>query len=266
MVQKHNEPAAAAWNQGGAEYDTVSYALSDALSHAAHRLWAQPGEKVLDIATGTGWTARNVARSGAQVVGIDIAEQLLGAARELSHLAAPPIEFRQADAEALPFADASFDAAISTFGIMFAGNQQQAANEAGRVIKRGGRLVIAAWTSEPTGYIARFFGVIGKYSAAPPPAASPLAWGERNHVRALLRDQFDLAFEDGVSRYYCPSGAAFWDEYSKGFGPIRQLVAGLDRPKREALRQDFIDFHEAFRTPTGITVDRHYLLTLGTRR
>jgi len=68
MVQEHNKAAADAWNQGGADYDAISYAVSDALAHAAQRLWAQPGERVLDIATGTGWTARNVARAGAQVV------------------------------------------------------------------------------------------------------------------------------------------------------------------------------------------------------
>lgn len=265
MVQEHNKAAANAWDQGGADYDGISYAISDALAHAAQRLWAQRGERVLDIATGTGWTARNVARTGARVVAIDIAAELLNAARALSALATPSIDFQLADAEALPFADGSFDAVISTFGIMFAGDQQLAASEAARVCRSGGRLVVAAWSPEPNGYIARFFATIAKYNPRPAPALSPLTWGDPEKVQALLGRAFDLSFETGVSRYFCPSGVAFWDEYRRGFGPIRQLEASLDGARQTALRQDFIDLHEAYRTPTGITLERGYLLTLGTR-
>ena len=266
MVQDHNKAAADAWNQGGADYDAISYAISDALAHAAQRLWAQPGERVLDIATGTGWTARNVARAGAQVVAIDIATELLNAAKALSALTTPSIDFQPADAEALPFADASFDAVISTFGIMFAGDQGRAASEAARVCRPGGRVVVAAWSPEPNGYIARFFSTIAKYSPLPAPSPSPLTWGDQEKVQALLGRAFDLSFETGVSRFYCPSGVAFWDEYRKGFGPIRQLEGRLDSARQAALRQDFLDLHEAYRTPTGITLERSYLLTLGTRR
>jgi ubiquinone/menaquinone biosynthesis C-methylase UbiE len=266
MAMDHNKAAAKSWNQGGADYDRISYAFSDALGHAAQRLWARPGERVLDIATGTGWTARNVARSGAQVVAIDIAKDLLGAARALSTVAAPPIDFQNADAEALPFADASFDAVISTFGIMFAGNQQQAAAEAARVCRSGGRLVITAWSPDPGGYVARLLAMMGRHSPQPAPAVSPLEWGDRNKVRALLGSDFDLSFETGVSHSYCPSGAQAWDEYWKGFGPVHLLLSSLDDARRTALRQDFIDLHEAYRTPAGITIERSYLLTLGTRR
>src|SRR5215472_8679277 len=195
MVQDHNKAAADAWNQGGADYDAISYAISDALAHATQRLWAQPGERVLDIATGTGWTARNVARAGAQVVAIDIATELLNAAEALSALTTPPIDFQPADAEALPFADASFDAVISTFGIMFAGDPQQASSEAARVCRPGGRLVVAAWSPEPNGYIAKFFSTIAKYSPPPAPSPSPLTWGDQGNVEALLSRAFDLSFE-----------------------------------------------------------------------
>src|SRR5262249_16993626 len=236
MVREHNRAAANAWDQGGADYHGISYPISDALAHAAQRLWAQPGERVLDIATGTGWTARNVARTGAQVVAVDIAAELLNAARALSALTTPPIDFQLADAEALPFADASFDAVISTFGIMFAADQQQAASEAARVCRSGGRLVVAAWSPEPNGYIARFFSTIAKYSPLPAPAVSPLAWGDQEKVRALLGRAFDLSFETRVSRFFCPSGVAFWDEYRKGFGPIRQLEASLDSARQSTLR------------------------------
>ena len=119
-VMPHHEAAATMWGRGGKHYDDVSYAISDALAHAAQRLNARAGERILNIATGTGWSARNVARTGAAVTGVDISEELLAAARELSAHVRPPIDFRQADAERLPFGDGAFDGVTSTFGIMFA--------------------------------------------------------------------------------------------------------------------------------------------------
>src|SRR5512134_1789245 len=101
-VLPHHEPAATMWGRGGRHYDDVSFAISDALAHAAQRLNARAGERILDIATGTGWSARNIARTGAAVTGVDISQELLAAARELSAHLQPPIEFRQADAEHLP--------------------------------------------------------------------------------------------------------------------------------------------------------------------
>jgi len=104
-VLAHHQPAAAVWGRGGKDYDEVSFAISDALAHAAQRLNARAGERILDVATGTGWSARNVARRGAVVTGVDISPELLAAAGDLSRHIRPPIEFRLADAERLPFDD-----------------------------------------------------------------------------------------------------------------------------------------------------------------
>src|SRR5688572_26748869 len=101
-VLKHHQSAAAMWGEGGRGYDNISYAISDALKHAAERLNARKGEKILDVATGTGWTARNVARCGASVVGLDIATALLVAAEALSSHIVPRIRFELGDAERLP--------------------------------------------------------------------------------------------------------------------------------------------------------------------
>ena len=266
MVQEHNRTAAQAWSKGGADYDFVSYGLSDALAHAAQRLWSRPGECILDIATGTGWTARNVARSGAEVTAVDVADELLTAAQRLSAHIAPAIEFRHADAEALPFDDASFDGVISTFGIMFAGDQPKAASEAARVCRSGGRLVLATWAPEPDGYISKFFGVVGKYSDTPPPAVSPMEWGRPDRVRELLGPHFDLTFETRNSMFYCPTGEDAWTEYQKGFGPIRAVTESLDERRRDAFRCDFTAFHDEYRTDAGLTLPRRYLLTVGVRR
>src|SRR5215831_15704087 len=107
-VLPHHEAVATMWGRGGKHYDDVSYAISDALAHAAQRLNARPDERVLDVATGTGWSARNVARTGAKVTGVDISDELLAAAHELSGHVTPPIEYRLGDAERLPFDNGAF--------------------------------------------------------------------------------------------------------------------------------------------------------------
>jgi ubiquinone/menaquinone biosynthesis C-methylase UbiE len=167
-VLSHHRAAAEMWDQGGRDYDHVSFAISDALKHAAQRLDPREGDRVLDVATGTGWSARNVARMGANVTAVDIADGLLAVARELSAHIRPSIEFQLADAERLPFADGVFDSVISTFGVIFANNQAQAAAELGRVCRPGGRVVLASWAL--AGSAAEFFGIIGKYRDAPPPS------------------------------------------------------------------------------------------------
>ena len=266
MVQDHNRAAAQLWSKGGAGYDRIPYTTSDSMLHAARRLWARPGDRILDIATGTGWTARNVARDGAIVTGVDIAEDLLEAAKELSSHVTPAIEFRLADAESLPFDDASFDGVISTFGIMFAGNQEQAAAEAARVCRPGGRISLTTWSPDPNSFSAKFFRVIAKYTSAPPPAVSPMEWGKPARVRELLGAQFDLVFEERESVYFCPSGADAWDEFSESFGPIKALAENLEEGRRAEFREDFISFHEKYRTGAGLTMPRKYLLSVGVRK
>lgn len=263
-VLPHHDEAARMWNAGGAAYDLVSYAISDALAHTAQRLAAGPGDRVLDVATGTGWSARNVARNGARVTGVDIAADLLAAARILSGSAPTEIDFRQADAEMLPFEDAAFDGVISTFGVMFAANQDRAAAELARVTRPGGRLCIAAWV--PGGAVDTFFGIIGKHTGSPAPSPSPMNWGDPDRVSTLLGDTFELAFETGVNRAYHESVDAIWDWYATGFGPVRRLIDSLDDAACAALKADVDAYHARYETPMGLTVKRDYLMIRGTRR
>ena len=263
-VLPQHQVAAAIWGEGGNSYDNISFAISDALAHAAQRLNAMPGEHILDIATGTGWTARNVARYGAHVTGVDISSPLLEAAVSLASHLQPPIEFLLADAERLPYADKKFDGVISTFGVMFATDQEQAAREMARVCKPGGRLALATWA--PDGAVARFFAVIGKHSPAPPPPASPLAWGDPARVSELLGRDFELKFESGISHAYHDSTQAIWDWYAKGFGPVRHLFAALDKDQAQAFRKDVDDYHRHYETDLGLLVSREYLITVGKRK
>ena len=238
--------------------------FSDALAHAAQRLSAKPGEEILDVATGTGWSARNVARSGARVSAVDISAELLAAARELSAHVRPPIAFQLGDAERLAFPDAGFDGVISTFGVIFAQDQQRAARELGRVLRKGGRLALATWA--PDGSVARFLGVIARHSDVPPPQASPLAWGDRQHVEDLLGRDFELKFEHGVNNAYHPGVDHIWEKYAQGFGPIRQLIGNLGPEQLKALRADVDAYHRQYETESGLHVKREYVVVMGKRR
>src|SRR5438876_10481486 len=108
-IQPHNKRPAAVWSSGGPRYDEISRGIADSIEHCVLRLDPQPGERVLDLATGTGWTSRLVARRGATVVGADIADDLIAGARERAKIEGLSIEYRIGDAEKLPFADGEFD-------------------------------------------------------------------------------------------------------------------------------------------------------------
>ena len=265
-ILDHHHSVAAMWSEGGRGYDDVSYGISDALAHAAQRLAARPGESVLDLATGTGWTARNVARCGAQVTAVDFAPGLLDAAAELSAHLDPPIDFRLADAERLPFADGSFDRVISTFGVMFAADQIQAAAELARICRPGGRLVLAVWV--PVGAVAEFFSLIGRHGGpAPEPGqAAPLDWGDPDHVRSLLGGAFDLQFERGVNNAYYDGTEDAFAMFANGFGPVRRLLADLDAARRDALRADIDAYHAQYAAPAGLHIRRDYLIIIGRPR
>lgn len=263
-VLAHHQAAATMWGRGGKFYDDVSFAISDALGHAAQRLNAREGESILDVATGTGWSARNAARMGAAVTAVDISPDLLAAANELSGHIRPRIDFRLADAERLPLEDGAFDGVISTFGVMFAVNHGAAAAELARVCRSGGRLVLATWS--PNGAVAEFFRIIARYSEAPPSPVSPLAWGDPTYVTKLLRPAFDLKFEQGTSNAYHASTQDIWDWYTRGFGPLRQLSESLSSDRLKSLNRDVDAYHRHYTVPAGLHIKREYLLTIGERR
>jgi SAM-dependent methyltransferase len=246
-IQPHNQKPASVWNSGGAGYEEVSRGIADSIEHAVLRLSPQPGERILDLATGTGWTSRRVVLRGAKVVGVDLGEDLIRAAQERASAEELDIEYRVADAESLPFEDGEFDAVISTCGIMFASRPEAAGSELARVTRKE---------------------VMKSYMAPPPDPAplSPFEWGRPERVRQLLGKDFDLKFERGTSFYREPSGEAAWQTFSMNYGPTKALASSLDESRRADLRRDFIAFHEGFRTELGICVPREYLLTVGIRR
>jgi ubiquinone/menaquinone biosynthesis C-methylase UbiE len=132
-VLPHNERPAVVWGSGGKDYEQISEGIADSIEHCVSRLHPMPGERILDLSTGTGWASRVVARRGAKVTGVDIAGELLATARVKAEAEALPIVYRLGDAESLPFEDGEFDAVVSTYGIMFASRPEAAARELARV-------------------------------------------------------------------------------------------------------------------------------------
>ena len=264
-VQPHNERPAAVWSAGGKDYDQISRGIADSIEHCVLRLNPQPGERILDLSTGTGWTSRVVARRGATVIGVDIAGDLLEAARANAEADGLPIEYQLGDAEQLPFENGAFDAVVSTCGVMFASRPEAAARELARVVRPGGRIALTTWLSDSN--LFKMFEVMKRYMPPPPSPAprSPFEWGRTERIRELLGGAFQLRFEKGTSYYREPSGEAAWETFSKGYGPTRSLAAALDPERRAALRDDFIAFHAGFPTELGICVPREYWLTIGVR-
>lgn len=264
-IQPHNERPSAVWSSGGKDYDRISRGIADSIEHCVFRLNPQPGERILDLSTGTGWTSRVVARRGAAVTGVDIARDLLETARAKASRRGLPIDYQLGDAECLPFADGAFDAVVSTCGVMFASRPEAAAAELARVCRTGGRIALTTWLSDSA--VFRMFEVMKRYMPPPPSPAprSPFEWGRTERIRELLGSAFELLFEKGVSYYREPSAEAAWDTFSTGYGPTRSLAAGLEPERREALRTDFIAFHAGFRTDLGICVPREYWVTTGVK-
>lgn len=265
-IQPYNNKAATTWSAGGLHYDRISHFISAAIEHCIARLAPAPGEQILDVATGTGWAARVLANHGAKVTGVDIAGGLIDAARILASKAQLDISFQVGDAEELPFEDESFDAIVSTFGVMFSGRPEVAAAELARVCKKGGRIGLTTWF--PDSNIFGIFKVMKPYQPTPPTPLppSPFAWGNQERVSELLGSTFDLQFETGTVFLHVPTGLEAWELFVESYGPTKVLAASLDAEHYNTLKSDFIAFHDGFKVELGIKMPCKYLVTIGTRR
>ena len=179
----------AAWSSG--DYAVIGTTLQIVGEELCEAIDVRSGERVLDVAAGNGNVALAAARRGCEVVATDYVAALLERARERAAAERLPLEFREADAEALPFPDAGFDAVVSTFGVMFTPDQERAAAELIRVCKPGGRIGLANWT--PDGFIGQVFKTIGKYMPPAPGVKSPALWGTRARLAELFEDAASIS-------------------------------------------------------------------------
>ncbi|WP_113703888.1 class I SAM-dependent methyltransferase [Nonomuraea lactucae] len=250
---------------GAGSYEGFPEHYVPLLDHLARALDPRPGERVLDVGTGTGALATRLARTGADVTGLDLAPALIETARSLAREEGADVRYDVGDAEELPYETASFDAVTSCVGSIFAPDHEAVARELARVCRPGGRLALGHWSSEHG--TVDMFKVMAPYMPAPPPGAgSPFQWGDREYVERRLGEDFDLRFEEGDAPQEGASGEEVWELFSTVYGPTRVLADSLDPERCEELHRVFADFYEGFRTDGGVHQPRPYLVVLGTRR
>jgi ubiquinone/menaquinone biosynthesis C-methylase UbiE len=252
-----NEPADAA-EDANRELKTATramWALGDYHKFATETVWEigpvlveecgiSAGQRVLDVATGTGNVAIRAAEAGAQVVASDLTPENFEAGRREAQARGTALEWVEADAEALPFGDSEFDVVTSSFGAIFPPSHQRVADELLRVCRPGGTIGMANFT--PEGLAGDFFQALAPYTPPPPPGAlPPLMWGSEEHVRELFGDRtesLDMTRREYVERAASPSD--YCEFFKETFGPAVAIRASLaDQPERAAaFDRDFLEY------------------------
>ncbi|WP_374445082.1 class I SAM-dependent methyltransferase [Stella sp.] len=253
-----------AWSSG--DYAVVGTTLQIVGEDLCEALDLRAGQTVLDVAAGNGNASLAAARRWCEVTATDYVPALLERARERAFAERLRIRFQEADAEDLPFADASFDAVVSTFGVMFTPDQEQAAAELVRVCRPGGRIGLANWT--PEGFIGQLFRTIGRH--VPPPAGvrSPSLWGTHGRMVELFEPHacsIKSAQRHFVFRY---RSTEHWIEvFRTYYGPLLKAFAALDAAGQTAFEQDIRDLIGRFNRAgeAAVVVPAEYLEIVVTR-
>lgn len=253
----------AMWSSGN--FPEVATRIESASEDLVAASDIQPGQEVLDVATGTGNAAIIAAQAGAKVTGLDLTPELFDSARRRTTAAGVEIEFIEGDAEELPFEDNSFDRVLSVFGVMFAPRHDVGAAELVRVCRPGGLVGVTAWT--PEGAVGQMFKTIGSYMPPPPPEQKPaLLWGTEEHIRELFAPTgADLHSERRMVNFADPSAddAVAYNETK--LGPMVLAKAALEAEGRwDALRAELVELYDRNSEPWdgGIRVPSEYLLTV----
>jgi ubiquinone/menaquinone biosynthesis C-methylase UbiE len=225
-----------AWSSG--DYAIVGTTLQIVGEQLCEALDIRAGQSVLDVAAGNGNATLAAARRWCQVISTDYVPSLLERGRARASADGLSVEFREADAEALPFGDAAFDAVVSTFGVMFTPNQDRAASELLRVCKSGGKIGLANWT--PEGFIGQVFKTLGKY-LPPTGAKSPALWGTKARLDEMFASQagdIQITRRDFAFRYR--SAEHFIDIFKTYYGPMLKAFAALDDTNQNNLKRDLL--------------------------
>src|SRR3954449_1259568 len=254
-----------AWSSG--DYATVGTTLQIVGETLCEALDLRPGSKVLDVAAGNGNVTLAAARRWCDVVSTDYVPALLERGRERALAEHLTIEFREADAEALPFGDASFDVVLSTFGVMFTPDQDKAAAELARVCKSGGKIGLANWT--PQGFIGQLFKTIGKHLPPPAGVKSPALWGTTARLEEMFGSKAsEIVAEPRMFVFRYRSSEHWLDVFKSYYGPMLKAFAALDETGQGALRRDLMTLLGEFNRADDGTVVVHseYLEAVVSRR
>lgn len=226
-----------AWSSG--DYAVVGTTLQIVGEELCEAMDIRAGQSVLDVAAGNGNVSLAAARRWCHVVSTDYVPALLDRARARATADGLAIEFREADAEQLGFADGSFDAVVSTFGVMFTPDHHKAAGEMLRVCRSGGKIGLANWT--PDGFIGQMFKTLGKYLPPPAGALSPALWGTRPHLETLFGAKAaQVRAENGNFTFRYRSPEHFLEVFRTYYGPVLKAYAALDGSQQTGLTQDLL--------------------------
>ena len=255
----------AAWASGDyAVVGTTLQGVGESLAEACDLRW---DERVLDVAAGNGNATLAAARRGCQVTSTDYVASLLERGKERARAERLEVNFRVADAEDLPFEDESFDAVLSTFGVMFAPDHSRSAQELARVCRPGGRIGLANWT--PEGFIGQLFKVLGR--AVPPPAGvqPPARWGVEEHLQSIFAER--AAHISATRRFFnfrYRSPAHFIEVFRNWYGPVHKAFAALSPEKARVLESDLTELLRGANRggESSLVVPGEYLEVVITRR
>ena len=253
----------AVWSSG--DYAILGTTLQIMGENLCEAVDVRAGSQVLDVAAGNGNATLAAARRFAHVTSTDYVDALLERGRERAAAERLQVAFRHADAEALPFADAHFDVALSTVGVMFTPNQPQAAAELLRVVRPGGRIGLACWT--PEGFIGQVLKTVGRHLPAPPAGLnSPLRWGTEAGLRALFAGQrIQVTPREFMFRY---ESAQHWvDVFRAFYGPVHRAFAALAPDRQQQLEGEIVALLARFNRagPESLVVPGAYLEVVITR-
>jgi len=225
----------------------------------------QAGERVLDVAAGNGNATLAAARRFAAVTSTDYVPALLESGRRRAQAEGFDVAFKVADAEDLPYPDASFNVVLSTFGVMFAPDHHQAASEMMRVCRKGGRIGLASWT--PSGFLGQLFRVVATYVPPIPGVRSPLLWGTDAHIQHLFQGAARIVQTSRHFAFRYRSPEHWVEVFRTYYGPVHKAFAALDAEKRAALEADLIALlRQSDRGgSSGLVVPAEYLETVITR-
>jgi ubiquinone/menaquinone biosynthesis C-methylase UbiE len=227
----------AAWSSG--DYAIVGTTLQIVGEELCEALDIRPGQKVLDVAAGNGNASLAAARRWCDVVSTDYVPSLLERGQLRAKAEGLPLEFKVADAEALPFANAAFDVVVSTFGVMFTPDQDKAAAELLRVCKNGGKIGLANWT--PEGFIGQLFKTLGKYLPPPAGVKSPALWGTPQRITELFGAKaMSIKAEPRHFTFRYRSPEHFLEIFRNYYGPMLKAFAALDETNGRGLRHDLL--------------------------
>ncbi|MGE0288951.1 MAG: class I SAM-dependent methyltransferase [Bradyrhizobium sp.] len=224
------------------------------------------GQRVLDVAAGNGNATLAAARRFADVVSSDYVGTLLQRGRERAEAERLPVEFREADAENLPFPDASFDVVLSTFGVMFTANHPRAASELLRVCRPGGKIGLASWT--PEGFIGNLLKIVVKFVPPPPGVKSPVMWGKKDYLEEIFGREVTIAAQSRQYTFRYKSPEHFLDIFRTYYGPTHKAFAAIDAAAQDQLAADLIALMNDFNAAKDgtLVIPSEYLEIVITRR